>query len=58
VKSSERDYSLFTDWLRAHCGKGGGSTGGFVHYWRNSGNEKKIALQTDYMKLKPLPGPR
>jgi hypothetical protein len=34
------------------------STYGFVHCWRNSGNEKKIALQTDYMKLKPLPDPR
>jgi hypothetical protein len=58
IKSSDRDYSLFAELVKGEMRERKSSIDGLVHYWRNSGNEKKIALQTDYMKHKPLPDPR
>jgi hypothetical protein len=52
--SSDSDYSLFPELVKGELREMKNS----IYCWRNSGNEKKIAAQTDYMKCKPLPDPR
>jgi hypothetical protein len=56
-KSSALHYSLFTELFIAELRQRKGTINGLV-YWCNSGSEKKIALQTGYVKLRPSLEPR